>query len=126
MTVDDMDEVLAVAAGIFGVAVHLADVLRNRFGERFYKALRAEHVVRRNAGLARVQALAPGNLFHGIFDVHVVEDDGGRFSTEFEREPCMDFGGAFRDMRTDVGASGKEDMVEGELEQFVPEFRSGA
>ena len=123
---DDVNEVLACFAGFFRLAIHLFYVVCNGFGERLHEIARAQHVVRRNAGLACVHALAPGDFLGGVCNLHIVEDDYGRLAAKFERDSGVDFCGAFRDMRADLRATRKEHVVEGKSEQLVSDFRSSA
>ncbi len=123
---DNAHEVFAIPAGFVRVAVHFLYVVCNGIGERLHESVRAKHVVRRDAGLACVQALAPGDFPGGIRDIHVFEDYYGRLAAEFKRDACMDLRGTFRDVRADLRTPGKEHVVKGEGEQLVSDFRSGS
>ena len=121
----NMHEVLALLAGFVRVAVHLLYVVCNCGGKSGHEAARAKHIVRRNAGLACIQALAPGDFPCGICNFHAVEDDCRGLAAKFERDSGVNLRSAFRDVRADLRATRKEHVVEGEGEQSVADFGSG-
>ena len=71
--IDNVDQVFAFVAHGVGIAVHLLDFVRERFGEFLDFVLRTKCVVRRDASLSAVESLSPGNSFDGALDVHVGE-----------------------------------------------------
>ena len=109
----DTHEVLALLAGFVRVAVHLLYVVCNCGCQFSHEAARAKHVVWRNAGLACVQALAPGDFPCGICNFHAIEDDCWGLAAKFERDSGVDLRGAFRDVRANLRATRKEHVVEG-------------
>jgi hypothetical protein len=64
-----------------------------------------ECIIRRDAGLPRIEQFGVGNALGSLVDVGGTVDDRGRLAAEFERDRGEIAPGGFRDQAADPGSS---------------------
>ena len=99
------------------VAVELAHRVAQAGGQRTLDPPVDEHVVGRDAGLARVDVLAPRDAPRGDVEVGAAVDDGRALAAELERHRREVLRGGGHHHPTDGAVAGVEDVVPALVEQ---------
>ena len=73
---------------------------------------RHQHVIRRNAGLPGIHALAEGDALGGIGQRHRGRGDGGRLAAQLEGDRGEVVGSGTHHVTADRGRAGEQQMVE--------------
>ena len=114
-----VDHVRVVGAGQHVLAVVLVNPPLQFFHELVGHILVHKRVVGPHAGLARVQALAPGDALGGATDVGIGGDEHGALAAELQGDACQVLGRGRHDFLADARAAGEHDLVEFHLQQPV-------
>ena len=104
------------------VGEHARDGGFYRFAEWIDEVVRDEDVIGGDAGLSGVGELRKGNSIGDSSEVLDIEDDGRRFSAEFEDVGNEGLCSGFGDMFGGSGASGEEDEIDGFPQEFLRDF----
>ncbi len=112
---DDRAEVVVVLGA--AVAGELPECRVDRLDERVAVRFGHQHVVGRDARLARIEPLAPGETAAGHLDVGRVVDEHGALAAEFERHRCQMAGRGLVDDAADLRGARVEDVVEALVEE---------
>ena len=89
------------------VGVHRRHPRARPFDERLLLAARHQHIVRRDAGLTRVERLAGDEVIHRVVEARMLTDDGRRLAAQFERDRRQMFGGGAHHFMADLGRAGE-------------------
>jgi hypothetical protein len=99
------------------IAIHFCDRLLHRFDELRHAAFMDKSIVGRDAGLAAIGELAPGDAFGRLRDIGALIHDDRRLAAEFECDGGKMLGRRRHDHFADRPAAGEEDMIERQIEQ---------
>ena len=119
----DAEEVLFVNHVHIAVAVervfadHALNLAFEQGQERILDLAADEQIIRRDAGLARVQQLAEGNAPGGQGNVGALIHDDGAFAAQFQQNGGQVDAGLFHDQAAHRHSAGEEDAVEPLVQQ---------
>jgi hypothetical protein len=93
-------------------AEHAPHLRAHLFGERLQRALRHQHVVRRDAGLPGIEQLAVGDALGRLLEIGGGIDDRRRLAAELERDGREIASRGLRDQPPDPGRPGEHEVIE--------------
>ena len=110
-------------AGVVGVALQRRVHPRRRPGERIdegrHQRRGAQHVVGRDAGLARVEQFAGGDPAGGVHHIATGVQDRGRLPAQLQRHRCQVGCRGDGDLAPDRGRAGEQQVIERQADELA-------